>query len=97
MVVGKRNAEEGGRRLLNQGRFYLSQNLITPKRWKPRTQKDKNAPITKKGKDDDGNHWIVCDICDKQYHLQCSRITYDEEGYYEINIENELFIWEECE
>ena len=26
-----------------------------------------------KGEDDDGNHWIVCDICDKQYHLQCSR------------------------
>ena len=50
-----------------------------------------------KGEDDDGNRWIVCDMCDKQYHLQCSGITYDEEDYYEIDIENELFLCEECE
>ena len=49
-----------------------------------------------KGEDDDGNRWIVCDMCDKQY-LQCSGITYDEEDYYEIDIENELCICEECE
>ena len=41
-----------------------------------------------KGEDEDGNHWIVCDMGDKQYHRQCSGITYDEEDYYETDIEN---------
>ena len=50
-----------------------------------------------KGKDDDGNRWIVCNMCDKQYHLQCSGITYDEEDFYKTDIENELFICGECE
>ena len=49
------------------------------------------------GQDDDGNRWIVCDACDGKYHLQCSGIYYEEEQYYEIEIENELFLCEECE
>ena len=49
------------------------------------------------GEDDDGNRWIVCDICSKKYHLQCSGIDYAEDQYYDIDIENEMFFCEECE
>ena len=44
------------------------------------------------GEDDDGNRWIVCDICSKKYHLQCSGIDYAEEQYYDIDIENDVFL-----
>ena len=49
------------------------------------------------GQDDEENRWIVCDACDGKYHLQCSGIYYEEEQYYEIEIENKLFLCEECE
>ena len=32
-------------------------------------------------------------MCDKQCLLQYSRITYDEEDYYKIDIENEFFLF----
>ena len=47
MVVGRRNNEEGGKGLLNQGRFYLPQNLIATQHWKPLAQKYQNAPLTR--------------------------------------------------
>ena len=43
------------------------------------------------GEDDDGNRWIVCNICSKKYYLQCSGIDYAEEQYYNIDIENNVF------
>ena len=49
------------------------------------------------GQDDDRNRWIVCDACNGKYHFHCSGIYYEEEQYYEIEIENELFLCEECE
>ena len=42
-------------------------------------------------KDGDGNRWVVCDICSKKYHLQCSCIDYAEYQYYKIDIENKIF------
>ena len=55
------------------------------------------------GEDDYGNWWIVCDICSKKHHLQCSGINYvedqyyDMDQYYDIDIENEMFFCEQCE
>ena len=43
------------------------------------------------GEDDDGNRWIICNICSKKYYLQCSGIDYGEEQYYDIDIENNMF------
>ena len=43
------------------------------------------------GEDDDGNRWIVCDICSKKYHLQFSGIDYASDQYYDIDIENQMF------
>ena len=40
---------------------------------------------------------IVWDTCDGKYHLQCPGIYYKKEQYYEIDIESELFLCEECE
>ena len=44
------------------------------------------------GEDGNRNRWIVCDACDGKYHLQCSGIYYKEEQYYEVDIENKLFL-----
>lgn len=36
----------------------------------------------------DDNLWIVCDVCDMPYHLQCSGISCDKNFYYKIDVEN---------
>ena len=59
--------------------------------------KCKSCKEIRHGQDDDENRWIVCDACDGNYHLQCSGIYYDEEPYYEIEIENKLFLCVEYE
>ena len=47
--------------------------------------------------EEDDNWWIVCNLCDKPYHLHCSGIQYNQQDYYDIDIENIDFICEECE
>ena len=107
--MGKRNGKEGGEKIAQPGEILSSAKFdcsSTPETsGAKRSKRTHNKEIWTyssysedwKGEDNDGNRWIVCDMCDKQYHLQCSRITYDEEDYYEIDNENELFICEECE
>ena len=46
--------------------------------------------------DNDGNRWILCDVCDKRFHLQCFGIQYKEEEYYDIDIDNVTFHCETC-
>ena len=43
------------------------------------------------GWEDDGDRWIVCDKCDKSYHLQCSGVQYRTKDYYDIDIESMYF------
>jgi len=45
----------------------------------------------------DDNRWIVCDKCDKQYHLHCSGVQYPKEEYYDIDIDSMQFICDECD
>ena len=42
------------------------------------------------------DRWIVCDKCNKQYHLQCSGITYHRRDYYVLDIEDMTFHCVEC-
>ena len=44
----------------------------------------------------DGNRWILCDVCHKRFHLPCSGIQYKEEEYYDIDIDNVTFYCETC-
>ena len=44
----------------------------------------------------DDNRWIVCDLCDEPFHLQCSRIEYKEKDYYNIDIESFFFKCKNC-
>ena len=44
----------------------------------------------------DDNRWIVCDKCDKAYHLQCSGVKYKTPTYYDIDIENMDFFCNNC-
>ena len=45
----------------------------------------------------DDNRWIVCDKCDKAFHLQCSGVIYRARVYYDVDIENMKFLCEACE
>ena len=49
------------------------------------------------GDDDDGNRWVLCNLCDTPFHLQCAGIDYDESQYYDIDIDCLEFFCEECE
>lgn len=46
--------------------------------------------------EDGDDNWILCDKCDKWYHYQCSGLVYDEEDYYNLNLEGVKFICHEC-
>ena len=46
--------------------------------------------------DNDDNRWILCDVCDERFHLQCSGIQYKEKEYYDIDIDNVTFHCETC-
>ena len=46
---------------------------------------------------DGDDRWIVCDNCDKQFHLQCSGVTYRQKNYYSVDIENMSFVCKECQ
>ena len=50
---------------------------------------------TKEWDDEDGNLWIACDNCGDMYHLQCRGQQYEEDEYYEIDIESEEFHYSE--
>ena len=42
------------------------------------------------------DRWIVCDVCSRQYHLQCSGVEYETENYYTFDIEGFFFECDEC-
>ena len=44
----------------------------------------------------DSNVWIVCDVCDKGYHLQCSGLNYEKKEYYDLDIEGMDFTCDLC-
>ncbi len=46
---------------------------------------------------DDDNRWIVCDICDEKYHLQCSGLQYEANEYYDIDLGDVDFYCDECD
>jgi len=46
---------------------------------------------------EDDNRWIVCDRCDREFHLQCSGIQYRTNAYYDVDIKNMDFLCNECE
>ena len=46
--------------------------------------------------DDGDDRWIVCDRCDKQYHLQCCGIQYRRLDYYTLDIEHMPFTCDAC-
>lgn len=45
---------------------------------------------------EDDNRWILCDICDTAFHLQCSGIQYNREDYYDLNLKNMDFSCDNC-
>ena len=46
--------------------------------------------------DNDDNRWIVCDICDKAFHLQCSGIKYKRQQYSEMDLDHLDFACDDC-
>ena len=46
---------------------------------------------------EDDNRWIVCDICNEKYHLQCSGLQYEANEYYEKDLEDVDFYCDECD
>lgn len=47
--------------------------------------------------DEEGtDRWVVCDVCDGKYHLQCSGIDYIQEDYYDINLIQYRFLCDSC-
>lgn len=46
--------------------------------------------------EEDDNRWLLCDVCSKAYHLQCSGIQYQTADYYEFDIEGITFSCEDC-
>ena len=46
---------------------------------------------------EDNNWWVVCNLWDKAYHIQCSGIQYNEQAYFDIDNEGIDFVCEECE
>lgn len=49
----------------------------------------------KKWRNDD-NRWIVCDICDLAFHLQCSGIVYEKKDYNDYDISGKFFSCDSC-
>ena len=45
---------------------------------------------------DDDSRWIVCDICDTAFHLECCGLKYKRNQYYEIDIANLDFACDDC-
>lgn len=45
---------------------------------------------------DSDDVWIVCDMCDDPYHLQCCGIHYDTDDYYHMDIESIQFSCRAC-
>jgi len=45
---------------------------------------------------EDDNRWILCDNCNKCYHLQCSGVWYSRRQYYVLDIERMDFVCEAC-
>ena len=46
---------------------------------------------------EDDNRWIVCDICDERYHLQCSGLQYEATEYNDIDLKDVDFYCDECD
>ena len=44
----------------------------------------------------DDNRWIVCEKCDRAFHLQCSGVLYRTRAYYKVDIKNMLFHCKAC-
>ena len=42
------------------------------------------------------DRWILCDSCDKQYHLQCSGVACRKKEYYSIDVEGMSFYCKDC-
>ena len=98
---GKKLAKPG--ELLSSEKFMGPSNEVDQKPYSSKLSGSKHSEVNNEdvwrctyckarwlGEDDDGNRWIVCDICSKKYHLQCSGIDYAEEQYYDIDIENKV-------
>ena len=48
--------------------------------------------------DENGDdRWVVCDICNLKFHLQCSGISYDIKQYWDINLELTYFKCGNCQ
>ena len=45
---------------------------------------------------DGDDRWILCDNCNRQYHLQCSGIDYPVHNYYSLDIEGMSFKCRKC-
>ena len=46
--------------------------------------------------EDGDDRWIVCLVCRKQYHLQCSGVEYETRDYYTLDIESINFKCDAC-
>ena len=47
--------------------------------------------------DKDGeDRWIICDICSRKHHLQCSGIQYRAEKYWALDLDDVYFPCDEC-
>ena len=46
--------------------------------------------------EEDENRWIVCDLCDRAFHLQCSGLQYLPKNYYSLDIEELQFSCDTC-
>ena len=54
------------------------------------------ASCEKAWEENGDDKWIVCDACDKQFHLQCSGIVYRTQQYYSLDIESMNFLCADC-
>ena len=46
--------------------------------------------------EEDDNRWIVCDVCDDAFHLQCSGVQYITDEYDDFDIESIEFRCDRC-
>lgn len=46
--------------------------------------------------EDNGDRWLLCDICDDPFHLECSGVRYRKKDYYDVDIENMAFSCISC-
>ena len=53
---------------------------------------DCNEPWVEDGE----GRWIICDICSRKYHLQCSGIQYRAEEYWFLDLDDIYFACDEC-